>query len=94
MGPTYDEVLAEFDVDDTDIDFEGEDDDVNLMEPGERRRARPSREHHPQRDPQRRERHSCGALWLRVRYRVDGVLHEEMAPPLRLKNAISSRLKS
>ncbi|MDH5490521.1 MAG: type IV-A pilus assembly ATPase PilB [Myxococcales bacterium] len=30
---------------------------------------------------------------LRVRYRVDGVLHEEMAPPLRLKNAIASRLK-
>ncbi len=30
---------------------------------------------------------------LRVRYRVDGVLHEEMAPPLKLKAAISSRLK-
>jgi len=30
---------------------------------------------------------------LRVRYRVDGVLHEEMAPPLKLKNAIASRLK-
>ncbi len=30
---------------------------------------------------------------LRVRYRIDGVLHEEMAPPIKLKNAISSRLK-
>ncbi len=30
---------------------------------------------------------------LRVRYRIDGVLHEEMTPPLKLKNALSSRLK-
>jgi type IV pilus assembly protein PilB len=30
---------------------------------------------------------------LRVRYRVDGVLHDEMHPPLKLKNAISSRFK-
>ncbi|MCA9601315.1 MAG: Flp pilus assembly complex ATPase component TadA, partial [Myxococcales bacterium] len=30
---------------------------------------------------------------LRVRYRVDGVLHEEMKPPIQLKNAISSRFK-
>src|SRR5690606_7400995 len=30
---------------------------------------------------------------LRVRYRVDGVLLEEMTPPLKLKNALSSRLK-
>ena len=30
---------------------------------------------------------------LRVRYRIDGVLHEEMRPPLKLKNAIASRLK-
>jgi type IV pilus assembly protein PilB len=30
---------------------------------------------------------------LRVRYRVDGVLHEEMNPPIKLKNAIASRLK-
>ncbi len=29
----------------------------------------------------------------RVRYRIDGVLHEEMTPPLKLKNAITSRLK-
>src|SRR5690606_10618918 len=30
---------------------------------------------------------------LRVRYRIDGVLVEEMQPPLKLKNAISSRIK-
>ncbi|MDD9939254.1 MAG: type IV-A pilus assembly ATPase PilB [Myxococcales bacterium] len=30
---------------------------------------------------------------LRVRYRIDGVLHDEMHPPMKLKNAISSRLK-
>jgi type IV pilus assembly protein PilB len=29
----------------------------------------------------------------RVRYRVDGVLHEEMSPPVKLKAALSSRLK-
>jgi type IV pilus assembly protein PilB len=30
---------------------------------------------------------------LRIRYRIDGVLHEEMRPPLKLKNAITSRIK-
>jgi len=30
---------------------------------------------------------------FRVRYRVDGVLHQEMTPPAKLKNAIASRLK-
>jgi type IV pilus assembly protein PilB len=30
---------------------------------------------------------------LRVRYRIDGVLLEEMQPPMKLKNAIASRLK-
>jgi len=30
---------------------------------------------------------------FRVRYRVDGVLYEVMRPPLRLRNALSSRLK-
>ena len=29
----------------------------------------------------------------RVRFRIDGVLHEEMAPPVKLKAALSSRLK-
>jgi len=30
---------------------------------------------------------------FRIRYRIDGVLHEEMRPPTKLRNAISSRLK-
>ena len=30
---------------------------------------------------------------MRVRYRIDGVLHEEMPIPLKLKNAIVSRMK-
>ncbi len=30
---------------------------------------------------------------FRVRYRIDGVLYEEMRPPLKLKNAITSRIK-
>ncbi|MEK6607627.1 MAG: type IV-A pilus assembly ATPase PilB [Myxococcota bacterium] len=30
---------------------------------------------------------------LRVRYRIDGVLYEEMHPPIKLKNAITSRVK-
>ncbi|MBW2452289.1 MAG: type IV-A pilus assembly ATPase PilB [Deltaproteobacteria bacterium] len=30
---------------------------------------------------------------FRVRYRIDGVLHEVMKPPMKLKNAIISRLK-
>jgi type IV pilus assembly protein PilB len=31
--------------------------------------------------------------FLRIRYRIDGVLHEEMKPPMKLKNAIVSRIK-
>jgi len=30
---------------------------------------------------------------FRVRYRIDGVLHEVMKPPIKLKNAITSRIK-
>ncbi|MFM8412563.1 MAG: GspE/PulE family protein, partial [Alphaproteobacteria bacterium] len=30
---------------------------------------------------------------LRVRFRIDGVLHEIMQPPVKLKNAITSRIK-
>ncbi|MCU0661885.1 MAG: type IV-A pilus assembly ATPase PilB [Myxococcota bacterium] len=30
---------------------------------------------------------------MRVRYRVDGVLHEEMKPPMKLRNALISRIK-
>ena len=30
---------------------------------------------------------------LRIRYRIDGVLYEVMKPPVKLKHAITSRLK-
>ena len=30
---------------------------------------------------------------FRVRFRIDGMLHEEMRPPIKMKNAITSRLK-
>jgi len=30
---------------------------------------------------------------FRIRYRIDGVMHEEMHPPLKLRNAITSRVK-
>jgi type IV pilus assembly protein PilB len=30
---------------------------------------------------------------FRIRYRVDGILYEEMRPPLKLRNAITSRIK-
>jgi type IV pilus assembly protein PilB len=35
----------------------------------------------------------CYEKVMRVRYRVDGVLHEEMKPPLKLRNALISRIK-
>ncbi|MBN2722665.1 MAG: type IV-A pilus assembly ATPase PilB [Deltaproteobacteria bacterium] len=31
--------------------------------------------------------------FFRIRFRIDGVLHEEMKPPIRMKNAIISRVK-
>jgi type IV pilus assembly protein PilB len=35
----------------------------------------------------------CYEKSMRVRYRVDGVLHEELPIPLKLRNAVTSRLK-
>jgi len=31
--------------------------------------------------------------FLRIRFRLDGMLHEAMKPPIRMKNALVSRLK-
>jgi len=99
VGPSYDEVMAEFNIDDEDIDFTASDEELNALElerasadaPVVRLvnmllinaiRKRASDVHI---EPYERK--------LRVRYRVDGVLHEEMTPPLKLKNALVSRLK-
>jgi type IV pilus assembly protein PilB len=99
VGPSYDEVMAEFNIDDDDIDFSASDEELNALElerasadaPVVRLvnmlllnaiRKRASDVHI---EPYERK--------LRVRYRVDGVLNEEMTPPLKLKNALVSRLK-
>ena len=96
-GPSYDEVMAGFD--ETEIAFTGEEDEVNLMELEKATEDAPvvrlvnmmllnaikkgASDIHV--EPYEKK--------LRVRYRVDGVLTEEMTPPLKLRNAITSRIK-
>ncbi len=99
VGPSYDEVMEEFDIGDEDIEFGADDDDVNVME----------LEKASEDAPVVRLvnvlllnaiRKGCSDIHiepyekkLRVRYRIDGVLQEEMTPPTKLKNALVSRLK-
>ena len=99
VGPTYDEVMADFELDEGDIDFEADEEDINVNELEKASEDAPvirlvnvlllnairkgASDIHV--EPYERR--------LRVRYRIDGVLHEEMTPPLKLKNAIASRLK-
>ncbi len=98
-GPSYEEVMADFDLDDEDIDFSADEEDENLLELEKASEDAPvvrlvnvvllnairkgASDIHIEPYEKR----------MRVRYRVDGVLHEEMSPPLKLKNALSSRLK-
>jgi type IV pilus assembly protein PilB len=98
-GPSYDEVMADFELEDDDIDFTADHDDDNVLEMEKASEDAPvvrlvnvillnairqgASDIHIEPYEKR----------LRVRYRVDGVLQEEMAPPLKLKNALSSRLK-
>jgi type IV pilus assembly protein PilB len=99
VGPSYEEVMADFGLDAEDIDFSADDEEINAVEL-ERASAdapvvrlvnvlllnairKSASDIHVEPYEKR----------LRVRYRVDGVLHEEMSPPLKLKNAIVSRLK-
>jgi type IV pilus assembly protein PilB len=97
IGPSYDEVLSEFA--DEEVDFTIDADDVNLLELEKAAEGAPvvrlvnaillnaikkgASDIHV--EPYEKK--------LRVRYRIDGVLLEEMAPPIKLKNAIASRLK-
>ena len=98
VGPSYDEVLLGFD--ENEIDFKGEEEgDVNVMELEKSAEDAPvvrlvnailvnaikkgASDIHV--EPYERK--------LRVRYRIDGVLQEEMTPPLKLKPALVSRLK-
>jgi type IV pilus assembly protein PilB len=99
VGPSYEEVMADFNLGDEDIDFSAEEEEVNAMELERASADAPvvrlvnvlllnairkgASDIHVEPYEKR----------LRVRYRIDGVLHEEMSPPLKLKNAIVSRLK-
>jgi type IV pilus assembly protein PilB len=96
-GPSYDEVMAGFE--EGDIEFTGDEEDINLLELEKASEDAPvvrlvnmillnaikkgASDIHI--EPYEKK--------LRVRYRIDGVLSEEMAPPLKLKNAIISRIK-
>ncbi len=96
-GPQYDEVLAEFAGED--VDFAVETEDVNLLELEKAAEGAPvvrlvnaillnaikkgASDIHV--EPYEKK--------LRIRYRIDGVLMEEMQPPLKMKAAISSRIK-
>ncbi len=97
VGPSYEEVMAGFD--ENEIDFTGDDEELNLLELERASEDAPvvrlvnmmllnaikqeASDIHI--EPYEKK--------LRVRYRVDGVLVEEMTPPLKLKNAIASRVK-
>ncbi len=97
MGPSYDEVMAGFE--ESEIEFTGDEDELNVLELEKASEDAPvvrlvnmillnaikkgASDIHI--EPYEKK--------LRVRYRVDGVLIEEMTPPMKLKNAISSRLK-
>ncbi len=98
QGPSYDEVMAGFE--EGEIEFSADDEgDLNVMELEKASEDAPvvrlvnmillnaikkgASDIHI--EPYEKK--------LRVRYRIDGVLQEEMAPPLKLKNAIVSRLK-
>jgi type IV pilus assembly protein PilB len=97
IGPSYDEVMAGFD--EGEIEVTGDMEEVNLLELEKASEDAPvvrlcnmillnaikkgASDIHI--EPYEKK--------LRVRYRIDGVLQEEMTPPLKLKNAISSRIK-
>jgi len=96
-GPSYDEVMAGFD--EEEIEFGSEGEELNLMELEKASEDAPvvrlvnmillnaikkgASDIHC--EPYEKK--------LRIRYRIDGVLIDEMAPPLKLKAAIASRLK-
>ncbi len=97
VGPSYDEVMAGFD--EGEIGVSDDQEEVNLMELEKASEDAPvvrlvnmillsaikkgASDIHI--EPYEKK--------LRVRYRIDGVLNEEMAPPLKLKAAMVSRVK-
>jgi type IV pilus assembly protein PilB len=98
-GPSYEEVMADFELGDEDIDFSADEEEISAVELERASADAPvvrlvnvlllnairkgASDIHCEPYEKR----------FRVRYRIDGVLHEEMSPPLKLKNAIVSRLK-
>ena len=96
-GPSYDDVMAGFS--EEEIEVAGEEDDMNLSDLERASEDAPvvrlvnmillnaikKRASDIHIEPYEKK--------FRIRYRVDGVLIEEMTPPLRLKNAIASRVK-
>src|SRR6476646_8640878 len=96
-GPSYDEVMAGFD--EEEIEFGADGEDLNMMELEKASEDAPvvrlvnmillnaikkgASDIHV--EPYEKK--------LRIRYRIDGVLIDEMSPPLKLKNAIASRMK-
>jgi type IV pilus assembly protein PilB len=97
IGPSYDDVLSEFA--DEEVDFAVDGDDINVMELEKAAEGAPvvrlvnaillnaikkgASDIHVEPYEKR----------VRVRYRIDGVLIEEGAPPIKLRSAIASRLK-
>src|SRR6187549_2700916 len=98
-GPSYEEVMADLELGDDDIDFGGDEEEISAVELERASADAPvvrlvnvlllnairkgASDIHCEPYEKR----------FRVRYRIDGVLYEEMAPPLKLKNALVSRLK-
>ncbi len=98
-GPSYEEVMADFALGEEEIDFGEDEEEISAVELERASADAPvvrlvnvlllnairkgASDIHCEPYEKR----------FRVRYRVDGVLHEEMAPPMKLKNAIISRLK-
>jgi type IV pilus assembly protein PilB len=96
-GPSYEEVMAGFD--EGEIEFGADDEEINTNELERASEDAPvvrlvnmillnaikkgASDIHV--EPYEKK--------LRIRYRIDGVLVEEMTPPMKLKNAIASRLK-
>src|SRR5215475_7788087 len=96
-GPSYEEVMAGFD--ESEIEFTGDEEELNVLELEKQSEDAPvirlvnmvllnaikkgASDIHI--EPYEKK--------LRIRYRIDGVLVEEMTPPLKLKNAIASRIK-
>src|ERR1043166_6150478 len=96
-GVSYDEVLRKFG--DGDMEVIHEHDDVNLQELQQATMEAPvvTLVNAILADAAKRRASDIHIepyeKLLRVRFRVDGVLHEIMSPPLRLKNPLVSRLK-